>query len=119
MVEIMASNFEKEVETLEQVRKYPGMGQPLTSSEFFQCMWGRYRRDDLHQEVDIRHQHGEMGKVAIRIDDNRGEWDIHSPAVNSSNVYGVILTETTYTRKRISNAGMGRWATSLSGSTSS
>ena len=72
---ILARNFMimKDGKTLEQVTKYPGMGQPLTSGEFFLCMWSHYRRDDINQEAGIRHRRGEMGKVAIRIDDNQGE----------------------------------------------
>ena len=107
----------KVVKTLEQVTKYPGMGQPLTSGEFFLCMWGRYRRDDLNQEAGVRHRRGEMGKVAIRIDDNRGEWDSHSPGGNSSYVCGVVIAETTYTRKRESGTSVERLVTSPSGST--
>ena len=107
----------KVVKTLEQVTKYPGMGQPLASGEFFLCLWGRYRRDDLNQEAGIRHQRGEMGYITIRVDINLGELDNHSPTVLSSNVCGVTMTGATDTGKRVSNTGMGRCVMSLSGST--
>ena len=107
----------KEVETLELVTKYRWMGQPLTSGEFFLCMWDRYRRDDLNQEAGIRHQRGEMGYITIRVDINLGELDNHSPTVLSSNVFGVTMTGATDTGKRVSDTRMGRWVMSLSGST--
>ena len=115
---MMARNFMiiKEVETLEQVTKYRQIGHQLASGEFFQCRWGRYDRDDPHQEAGIQRQHGEMGNVTIMVNDNLGEWDNHSPTVLSSNVRGVTMTRMTYTGKRVSDTGMGRWATSLSGS---
>ena len=116
---MMARNFliMNEVKTLEQVTKYRWMGHPLTSGEFFQCIWGHFDRDNLHREVGIQRRHGEMGYITIRVDIKLGEWDNHSPAVNSSNVCGVTLTGATDTGKRVSDTGIGRWAMSLSGST--